>query len=359
MEYSIHQSPVDTSASASVEQVAAAAKLPSTCFSSRRLNATTFLIVEDDKWRESPFIYAKVYDSVIVLLDTGCGGASKDPDVQLKSLRAFIETYPVSDNEDEPINPTAEKDYIVICTHCHYDHIGGIEQFKDDPKSAIWASAYDRDFIDDETMLPTHSLCRFVGMQTPRYKVTHWAADGEHVRYGNNGLDLGLVVYQTPGHTPDELAVWDPVERVLFVGDTAYEWGPILFPFEGSIPLYKEKLNKLRSLVRDLNAGHRGSDVLINSSLKLLPINPNKIKRVSLASGHTTSDADAEFFLDEVYEFLCKIEQGEVESRPWRKFRGEEEVLYEREDGKISFASSRNKFVEFTHKPETGCCLMS
>jgi glyoxylase-like metal-dependent hydrolase (beta-lactamase superfamily II) len=112
---------MEGSALAPVKQ---AAKPPSTCFHCVRLNETTFMIVENDKWSENPQIYAKIYNSVIVLLDTGCGGASMDPGVELTSLRKFIETYPVSVNKGKPINPGGEKDYIVICTHCHYDHIG-------------------------------------------------------------------------------------------------------------------------------------------------------------------------------------------------------------------------------------------
>jgi glyoxylase-like metal-dependent hydrolase (beta-lactamase superfamily II) len=107
-----------------MEQFASVGEPPSTCFHCQRLNETTFIIVEDDKWRETPFIYAKIYSAVIVLFDTGCGGASMDPDVQLKTLRNFIETYPVSANGHKPLNPAAEKEYVVICTHCHYDHIG-------------------------------------------------------------------------------------------------------------------------------------------------------------------------------------------------------------------------------------------
>jgi glyoxylase-like metal-dependent hydrolase (beta-lactamase superfamily II) len=61
-------------------------------------------------------------------------------------------------------------------------------------------------------------------MQTPQYSVTHWVADGERVSFGSEHLDLGLVIYQTPGHTPDELAIWDEDERALFVGDSVYEW---------------------------------------------------------------------------------------------------------------------------------------
>lgn len=102
--------------------------LPSSCFTCTRLNPTTFLIVEDDQWGEMPFIYAKIYSSVIVLIDTGCGGAAKDPSVELTSLRKFIETYPVEDNGGRPLNPNGQRGYAVVCTHCHYDHIGEFYQ---------------------------------------------------------------------------------------------------------------------------------------------------------------------------------------------------------------------------------------
>ena len=101
------------------------------------------------------------------------------------------------------------------------------------------------------------------------------------------------------------------------------------------------------------------SDVPVNQSLEKLPITTSTTKRVSLASGHTTSDADAEEFLNEVYEFLCKVEQGKVEHKAWRHFRGEEEVLYKREDGKVSFGGPEKKFLKFIRKPEAGCCPVS
>jgi len=98
----------------------------STCFSCMRLNDTTFLIVEDDKWAEYPFIYAKLYASVLVLIDTGCGGTPRDATAKVICLRTFLETYPVADNDHQPLNPDSSKDYIVICSHCHFDHIGKV-----------------------------------------------------------------------------------------------------------------------------------------------------------------------------------------------------------------------------------------
>lgn len=97
---------------------------PSTCFTCTRMNSSTFRIVEADKYGEVPFIYAKIYNSVIVLIDTGCGGAARDPGAKLTSLRHFIEEYPVEDNTSKPLNPGGSRSYVVLCTHCHYDHIG-------------------------------------------------------------------------------------------------------------------------------------------------------------------------------------------------------------------------------------------
>lgn len=46
----------------------------STSFAAKRVNATTFLITEDDSWQERPHIYALLHPSlpVLILSDTGC-----------------------------------------------------------------------------------------------------------------------------------------------------------------------------------------------------------------------------------------------------------------------------------------------
>ncbi|KAF7563347.1 hypothetical protein G7046_g772 [Stylonectria norvegica] len=306
-----------------------------TCFTATRLNDTTFRIIEEDKWDELPFIYVKIYDSDITLVDTGCGGAAKDGSVQLTSLRKFLETFPVSDNHNEPLNANGEKDYVVICTHCHYDHIGGIAQFAD-PKCTIWASSNDRDFIEGEDRLPTSSLCRFYGIETPQYKVSTWADDGQRVVGGKNKRDLGLVVYHTPGHTPDELAVWDPKERVVFVGDTLYEWTQIVFPLEGDLKVYSDTLGRLKSLVRGWNVHDPDQHATRGSQ-----------PRVKMSCGHTTSSSDAELLLNDVDLFLYHVVTNKYQPKELGMFRGEKVISYEREDGKISFRGPGSLFEAF------------
>ncbi|EEU43654.1 uncharacterized protein NECHADRAFT_82658 [Fusarium vanettenii 77-13-4] len=278
-----------------------------TCFSANRLNSTTFVICEDDKWSENPLIYAKLFPNSLVLIDTGCGGAAKDPTVELKSLRTFIETYPVADNEDEPLNKDGSRNYVVICTHCHYDHIGGIEEFTDS-ESAIWASSFDKDFIQGVDRLPESSLCRFVGMETPNYQVTEWANNGQSL-VNSQGEDLGLKLYHTPGHTPDQLAIWDHQERFLFVGDSIYEWAAILFPREGNVTTYSKTIGKLKKLVQGWNQ----------------------------EAGEESCSLE-DFHADRGYKGINREEQSE---------------LYEDGNGRISFFGSATGFTALRNNAET------
>jgi len=94
-------------------------------FTAVRLTPTVFKIVEhSDAYQEHPFIYAKVLPTVLVLVDTGCGGAAEEgKESDIKSLREFVETWPVEDNGANPLNEGGRRKYGIVCTHCHYDHI--------------------------------------------------------------------------------------------------------------------------------------------------------------------------------------------------------------------------------------------
>ena len=95
-------------------------------FKAWRLTTTTFVINEHkDSYDERPLIYAKLLleHEHMVIIDTGCGGATEDPKIDLKSLRTFIETVQIRGNDDKPLNEGGRMKYIIVLTHCHYDHI--------------------------------------------------------------------------------------------------------------------------------------------------------------------------------------------------------------------------------------------
>ncbi|KZT07630.1 Metallo-hydrolase/oxidoreductase [Laetiporus sulphureus 93-53] len=228
-------------------------------FKAYRLTGTTFLIVQvNDIYSEHPYIYAKLVPeaNTILVLDTGCGGASNDRKVEVTSLREFMETVGVEDNGGKPLNEGGKMQYVVALSHCHYDHILGVEQFTHD--SPILQSSHSPSFISRES-LPVHSLCADLNIRTPSFQ----SALIPHNRplLSASGVPLGIVLLHTPGHTPDELALWDADEQMLYVGDTLYEWEPIIFPNEGDIRAW---LDTVDALITVVIASHTPEAVLIN-----------------------------------------------------------------------------------------------
>ena len=300
-------------------------------FSCSRLNPTTFVIHECDKYEEHPFIYVKICDDppLVILSDSGCGGGTNDQ-ANSRNLRDFIETCPVSANGGSPLNPRnshgeLSRTYSIICTHCHYDHILGLNHFPA-ASSHIFASSYDKDFIQKN--LAEHSLCKFIGLSVPDYKVSHWANDYEKI-YSSPSLNLQIL--HTPGHTPDELAFYDQDERHLFVGDSFYERvakdklyeQAIIFPKEGNFIDYMQSLEKLLAFVDEKNAHADKS-------------------RVKVGCGHITSSVDGSEILLAVKQLFLNIIAGKVPIVKSEEKRGEEFVLW-REDGEPRFSVAAPK----------------
>ncbi|EPT05632.1 hypothetical protein FOMPIDRAFT_1021394 [Fomitopsis schrenkii] len=281
-------------------------------FTARRLTRSTFLVVEvDDIYGEHPFIYAKLVPEAgtILLLDTGCGGASNDRTVPITSLREFLETVPVEENSGRPLNGGASMRYVVALSHCHYDHILGVEQFAQD--SPVLQSAHAPAFVS-RAALPAHSLCADLGIRTPLFAsvlVPHNA-----VLTSASGLPLGVTLLHTPGHTPDEIAIWDAQELMLYVGDTVYEWEPIIFPAEGSISVWLSTIDQLVQVAMSSQA-------------------PENVK---INCGHRTASRSALEVLAKAKGFMLDVLADDVEVR-WRIWkRGEWHVEYRQDGGQFS-----------------------
>ncbi|KDQ57184.1 hypothetical protein JAAARDRAFT_131469 [Jaapia argillacea MUCL 33604] len=122
----------------------------------------------------------------------------------------------------------------------------GVEHFAKD--SPILASSNSPSFLAPSN-LPTNSLCLSLSIPTPKYNpilIDHLSP----IVSPNTNLPLGMIALHTPGHTPDSLSLWDEEDRMLYVGDTLYEKEPIIFPKEGSIIIWFEKLDYLIDLVQ-------------------------------------------------------------------------------------------------------------
>ena len=190
--------------------------------------------------------------------------------------------------------------------------------------SPILASGYSPNFLD-KAAIPEHSLCNTLGIQTPQYSPTlvphQYAVTSSNV----DRIPLGVTILHTPGHTPDEVAVYDEAEMMLYVGDSLYEYEPIIFPSEGSIVTWFSSVDYLISFVEEKNA-----------KLPTSTRNSSAPMEVLINSGHRTTLQPALEVLVSAKAFMEDVVAGrEMEkTRGWG--RGEEIVTYEQVGDRFS-----------------------
>lgn len=203
-----------------------------------------------------PFLRANVFlvrgRDRDLLIDTGLG---------LGSLRAELR-----DLFDRPA--------VVVATHRHFDHTGGLREFddvvvhRDDAESVARAEGFASLRIEDyppeelSGYEPPASLLTALpheGFDPAAYRVepvtpTRIVDDGDELDLG----DRRFAVLHLPGHTPGEIGLWDEETRTLFSGDCVYESGVLLDELpESNIPDYVWSMRRLRELpVRIVHGGH-------------------------------------------------------------------------------------------------------
>ncbi|KAK7553248.1 hypothetical protein IWX49DRAFT_309185 [Phyllosticta citricarpa] len=346
----------------------------SSSFSARRLNRSTFVIAEDDRFCAHPLIYAKLHPQlpVLILANTGVG-VPRDSSVEVYKIRQFLEEYPIPDNGGKPLNPRQsngfpERHYYVIINHCHYDRIGAVEQFPTPPStsatssrvaitrskyaitaskgsmySTVVASGNAPSFITGN--LPEHSLCNLLRRPAPDYRPSKWAKDGEHLCHDGQKLDITTI--HAPGHLPDEMAWYDHQERWLYVGDTFYERGrddmAIVFAREGDLVDYMSTLRKLLNFVRLQNeyAIAEGLNEYDHEGY-------GAAKRVTASCGRSTTAADAESSLVAVIALFDKLFADKVPVTETTFYRGDEYITWmeEGDDVKYSIVAPRRMVEE-------------
>lgn len=210
-------------------------------------------------------------------------------------------------------------------------NVVGVEQFAND--SPIFVSSHSLDFISPAN-LPIHSLCQDLGIQTPQYTTTP-ISHGQEIqitrhhprsssdkggsidtKIAESAVSTGVVALHTPGHTPDELALWDEEEGMLYVGDTFYEWAHIIFPVEGSIVDWFQSVDMLINLI---HASTKKGSAKINC-------------------GHTTAGRPALEVLQGARDFMMDVLSRRERVRDRFEKRGEVFEVYAQEGMRYSLA---------------------
>ncbi|MBN1882685.1 MAG: MBL fold metallo-hydrolase [Deltaproteobacteria bacterium] len=171
-----------------------------------------------------------------ILIDTGAG----------RSAEKIIENIASVGVEPTRIN-------IIVLTHNHIDHIGGVPVLKERLGASIVMHELDADAVRNGDNSATAAT--MYGVDFPPTPVDRtFSGDTDTVNSG----DVELVLLHTPGHTPGSISPYVVYEgtTILFAQDVH---GPFLPAFGSDIYLWRESMEKLLDLQPDiLCEGHFG-----------------------------------------------------------------------------------------------------
>ena len=173
---------------------------------------------------------------------------------------------------DDPAKPL-----LVVATHGHIDHAGGLSAFEDRQAHELDAGAIERlaplirggDALGEiaavmaeagspltELLVTAAPYASFDPDDLPSLgtTLTRTLLAGDLVDLGDRSFE----VLHLPGHTPGSVGLWDEPSGTLFSGDAVYIGDPLIDQApESSIPDYLVTMERLAQLpVRVVHAGH-------------------------------------------------------------------------------------------------------
>ncbi|KAK5949230.1 hypothetical protein OHC33_009771 [Knufia fluminis] len=351
-------------------------------------HSRTYLIREKDAFGEYPNIYVKVQlgtdgqqTDVIILSDSGTG---LDVSIENDSIPSALVSNGSDARRTRPpkrwniatfleltLNPGHAAPYLVMTTHCHYDHICGIQHLLNaETDVTVLSSSYDKGFLTPWRNLQKHSLCDLNGLKAPKYDA-RFVDDAQRISYDPKGhggpTDSSITVIHTPGHTPDSMSWYDHDTYTLCVGDMFYEresdetrsgssghWTreppqPVIFTKDSNIVDWNASMHRLLDFVRYENRklgtnsthppmaspGYRqnGQGIALDYTERathdeewsMITAVPSR-RRVALCAGHVTIATDAEFALLNMLAFMLRIQLDQVPKKKVDDIEGNDDA---------------------------------
>ncbi len=149
-------------------------------------------------FQENTFV---VYDETkeAIIIDAGCYA-----DNEKQILASFI-----SENQLKPV--------LAVNTHCHIDHVVGINYVKENYQIPLHVNK-DEEFLL-QASLEQGKIFGF-NMDAPPV-IDHYISEGDTIKFGNSGLS----VISVPGHSPGSVALYSLPDKKIIVGDVLFDGG--------------------------------------------------------------------------------------------------------------------------------------
>lgn len=139
-------------------------------------------------------------DGNCIIADPGC-----TPGAEIEELTGFISSKGL-------------KPVCILLTHCHFDHIYGVEELAGRYEIPVYTGAGEASTLE----MTNPYMCKMFGFPLPETgfvsKAMKTVADGETIEAGS----LKFEVIETPGHTTGGVCFLERNERVLLSGDTLF-----------------------------------------------------------------------------------------------------------------------------------------
>lgn len=165
---------------------------------------------------------------------------------------------------------------IVLNSHAHFDHSGGLAQIKADTGAKLYASAADTPILQSGHI--DFGPCAKV--DAAPVKVDHMVHEGSKVSLGG----VTLTAHMTPGHTPGA-TTWTTTVReggvshsVMFFGSITTGGNPLVnnTAWPGIADAYRATFAKMKTMKADVFLGPHGDQMDLDAKLaRLKPGAPN------------------------------------------------------------------------------------
>jgi len=166
------------------------------------------------------FFYVIESPAALVLFDCGAHCEFSDP---LSVRHATTGSSKVAVSSSDGIGPVLDRLElvpsqvdIVVVSHLHYDHCGGLDQLT---AAEVYAGRSELEFATaaDSVQRDAYSATDFATVAPERWRLT----DGEHDLLG----DGSLLIIPTPGHTPGHISLLVRLAHntLILAGDAAYD----------------------------------------------------------------------------------------------------------------------------------------